>query len=59
MACPTKWRPNPRHERTQCAVALFDVKHPQHQEALELLPELLPDGMVVTGRSRDVCLLAA
>lgn len=41
--------------RTQCAIALFDVKHPQHHEALELLP----DGMVVTGRSRDVCLLAA
>jgi hypothetical protein len=43
--------------RTQCAIALFDLKHPQHHEALELLPELLPDGMVVTGRSRDICLL--
>ncbi len=30
--------------QTQCAIALFDMKHPQHQEALELLPELLPDG---------------
>ena len=35
----------------QCAIALFDVKHPLHQDALEILPELLPEGMVVTGRS--------
>ena len=44
--------------RTQCAIALFDVKHPLHLEALELLPEFLPDGMVLTGRSQDVRLPA-
>ena len=43
--------------RTECAIALLDPRHPDYQEALAFLPELLPEGMVVTGRSRDVCLL--
>ena len=43
--------------QTECAAALLDPRHPDHQEALQVLPDLLPEGMVETGRSRDVCLL--
>ena len=32
--------------RAQCAMALFDTKHPMHREALRMLPEILP-GIVV------------
>ena len=41
----------------ECAIAWIDPNHPDHHAAVQLLPERLPEGMVVTGRSWDVCLL--
>ena len=43
--------------RTECAIALLDPKHPDYHEAVQLPPERLPEGMVVTERSRAGCLL--
>ena len=41
----------------ECAIVLLDPKHPDHLAALAFPPERLPEGMVLTGRSRAGCLL--